>query len=220
MPWRDLVTRLAGRAGLVVHRWPANRFDAAGDSLTLLRQAGYQPATIIDCGANEGQFAHLVTGIFPDAVIHLIEPQDACWPALDAFARRRSRTHVHRVAVTEPGVGRVRMHREGSEASTGAFVVRAEEDYPTSLEAASTTLDRLFADTLSRGERALLKLDIEGHEVAALRGAGRLLTAVEVVYSEVRFYDITRAGRKRLAAETENWARTVAMMTRMLEEKL
>ena len=35
-----------------------------------------------------------------------------------------------------------------------------------------------------------------------------------------RFYDITRAGRKRLAAETESWARTVAMMTRMLEEKL
>ena len=33
-----------------------------------------------------------------------------------------------------------------------------------------------------------------------------------------RFYDITRAGRKRLAAETESWARTVAMMTRMLEE--
>jgi len=35
--WRELVTRVARSAGLVVHRWPANRFDAAGDSLTLLR---------------------------------------------------------------------------------------------------------------------------------------------------------------------------------------
>jgi transcriptional regulator len=34
-----------------------------------------------------------------------------------------------------------------------------------------------------------------------------------------RFYGITRAGRKQLAAETESWARTVAMMTRMLEEQ-
>jgi len=193
--WRELVTRVARSAGLVVHRWPANRFDAAGDSLTLLRQAGYEPATIIDCGANEGQFAHLVTTIFPSATIHVIEPQEACWPALDVFAQRRGRTCVHRLAVTEPGVGRVRMHREGSEASTGAFVVGADEKYPTSLEAASTTLDGLFADTVSRGERALLKLDIEGHEVAALQGATRLLTAVEVVYSEVRFYDITRSGR-------------------------
>ena len=31
-----------------------------------------------------------------------------------------------------------------------------------------------------------------------------------------RFYSITRAGRKQLAAETESWSRTVAMMARML----
>src|SRR5437867_6768468 len=33
-----------------------------------------------------------------------------------------------------------------------------------------------------------------------------------------RFYSITRAGRKQLAAEAENWSRTVAMMNRLLEE--
>jgi PadR family transcriptional regulator, regulatory protein PadR len=32
-----------------------------------------------------------------------------------------------------------------------------------------------------------------------------------------RFYSITRAGRKQLAAETESWARTVAVVNRMLE---
>jgi transcriptional regulator len=32
-----------------------------------------------------------------------------------------------------------------------------------------------------------------------------------------RFYSITRAGQKQLAAESALWARTVAMMTRMLE---
>ena len=31
-----------------------------------------------------------------------------------------------------------------------------------------------------------------------------------------RFYSITRAGRKQLAEEEENWSRTVAMMSRML----
>ena len=31
-----------------------------------------------------------------------------------------------------------------------------------------------------------------------------------------RFYSVTRAGRKQLAAEEENWSRTVAMMARML----
>ena len=31
-----------------------------------------------------------------------------------------------------------------------------------------------------------------------------------------RFYSITRAGRRQLAAETESWARTVALVNRML----
>ena len=33
-----------------------------------------------------------------------------------------------------------------------------------------------------------------------------------------RFYVITRAGRKQLAAEAQDWARTVAMVNRLLEE--
>jgi transcriptional regulator len=32
-----------------------------------------------------------------------------------------------------------------------------------------------------------------------------------------RFYDITKAGRKQLAAEVDLWERTVAMVNRMLE---
>src|SRR6266849_4499507 len=34
-----------------------------------------------------------------------------------------------------------------------------------------------------------------------------------------RFYAITRAGRKQLAAETQSWSRTVAMIARMLEDQ-
>jgi PadR family transcriptional regulator, regulatory protein PadR len=33
-----------------------------------------------------------------------------------------------------------------------------------------------------------------------------------------RFYSITRAGRKQLAAEEESWARTVSMVNRLLDE--
>src|SRR3954452_5272429 len=34
-----------------------------------------------------------------------------------------------------------------------------------------------------------------------------------------RFYSITRSGKKQLAAEAENWSRTVAMVNRMLEAR-
>lgn len=34
-----------------------------------------------------------------------------------------------------------------------------------------------------------------------------------------RFYSITRAGRKQLAAETDNWVRTMAIVNRLLEHE-
>jgi transcriptional regulator len=34
-----------------------------------------------------------------------------------------------------------------------------------------------------------------------------------------RFYSITRAGKKQLGAETQNWDRTVAMVKRLLESE-
>jgi PadR family transcriptional regulator, regulatory protein PadR len=34
-----------------------------------------------------------------------------------------------------------------------------------------------------------------------------------------RFYAITRAGRKQLQAETDSWARTVEMISRLLEDR-
>ena len=38
-------------------------------------------------------------------------------------------------------------------------------------------------------------------------------------HRRARFYAITRAGRKQLTAETESWARTVAMVNRLLEHE-
>ncbi len=34
-----------------------------------------------------------------------------------------------------------------------------------------------------------------------------------------RFYEITRAGKKQLAVETESWERAVAILSKMLENK-
>src|SRR6188508_353359 len=56
---------------------------------------------------------------------------------------------------------------------------------------------------------ALLRLEQKGW-VAAEWGASEN-------NRKARFYSITRSGRSQLAAETENWSRTVAMMARLLE---
>ena len=58
---------------------------------------------------------------------------------------------------------------------------------------------------------ALLRLEQKGW-IASEWGASE-------ANRRARFYSITRAGRKQLATESESWARTVAMVNRMLEEQ-
>jgi FkbM family methyltransferase len=150
---------------------------------------------VIDGGANRGQWFAIASAIFPGASFHLIEAQDFCWPFLERAAVARGRTTLHRTAITSPGVTTVRMHRGGDPGNTGAFVFAESEGHATDLQAPATTLDALLAPALTREDRVLLKLDIEGHELEALRGAPALLDLVEVLVCEVRFFDVNRSGR-------------------------
>ena len=61
-----------------------NRFQGIYTCLKLLRTFGYQPRTIIDGGAHLGHFALQANAIFPEAIIHMVEPQPACRKELEA----------------------------------------------------------------------------------------------------------------------------------------
>ena len=65
-----------------------NRFDAIEESLDALAARGFRPTRIVDGGANVGTFALKARRIFPEAPIHLIEPQPGCQPALENIARK------------------------------------------------------------------------------------------------------------------------------------
>ena len=199
MKWKNAGRATLRRAGFVVHRWPGNRFDATEDALRLLHRSGFRPRVVIDCGANCGQWFEVATRVFADADFHLIEPQSYCWPALERAAAARGRTDIHRTVVTAPGRTVVGMARGGADGSTGAFVLSQDEPIPVDVQSVATTLDRLLAARVGAGDRALLKLDIEGHELPALEGAGDLLGRVEVVVTEVRFFDINRHGRPQFS---------------------
>jgi FkbM family methyltransferase len=194
--WRELVRSGFERLGYTVHRWPPNRFDGMADALRLLRRAGYTPRVVVDGGANVGRWTRMARRIFPDAAFHLIEPQSSCQRPLEELARRAAGVTFHPVALTEPGVARVRMLGGGEgDSGTGAWVARPGEEAPGEFHCEATTLDALLASRLARTDRTLLKLDLEGHELDALRGGTRVLEAVEVVLTELQFFEINDNGR-------------------------
>ena len=193
MSLSKLTQRLFAAVGLNLTRLPGNRFDVMPDVLRRLAREGFAPTMIIDVGANRGQWAGMVSAVFAHAPLHLIEPQAACRAALDAFAARRGATEIHDTFLTKRGVSRVQVVGAGS-GSTGAHVIDTSTGRTDGQSMSASTLDAVFAGRLRDSDRVLLKLDVEGHELDVLDGAPAVLAHVEVIISEVSFFNIEHAG--------------------------
>jgi FkbM family methyltransferase len=169
-------------------RSPLNRFQAIEECLTHLKELGYAPKIIVDGGAHLGDFSGLARVAFPDATIHMIEPQPVCQEALAALAGKHG-FKLHGIAlVSEEEAGSPIMMSVGNEPSTGAHIVRAADKVAEDVPVDTSTLDRIFGSTVSAADRVLLKLDLQGYELAALRGGTNTLKSVEIVLTEVSFF--------------------------------
>jgi FkbM family methyltransferase len=169
-------------------RVPLNRFQAIEECLAHLKGLGYAPGIIVDGGAHLGEFSAMAEVIFPGAAIHMIEPQPACQNALVALAEKRG-FRLHSIAlVSEEEAGRPVTMSAGNEPSTGAYIVPPADRVAANIPVDTSTLDRIFGSTVSAADRILLKLDLQGYELDALRGAVKTLKSVEIVLTEVSFF--------------------------------
>jgi hypothetical protein len=101
-----------------------------------------------------------------------------------AWAERRSP-----LAATNYGLSELRFNLIGSnETSAAAQAALPDERLPEETIVKASNLDPLLASKIEAG--ALLKLDLQGHEIPALRGATQLLDKVEVVIIEASFYQV------------------------------
>lgn len=176
----------------LTRRGPLNRFQAIGETIASLRERGFRPSRIIDAGANTGEFTRLARRLFPEAVVHAIEPQPGCLPTLERLAQQGpGRLVLHHCALASPEFEgtELRLATDSRAVSTGAHVTFGEvpSDQRTLLVKAST-LDRLVTPHLGTAESLLLKLDLQGFELEALAGSGAILAVTDVVLTEASFY--------------------------------
>jgi len=186
MTFRTIAKRLMALTPYRLLRSAPNRFDAIEHFLHHVAKTGYRPHRIIDGGAHLGLFARCARAAFPAAEIHMIEPQPACAAALEKLARQPG-FHFHPVALTsERRI--VRMAVGGDGPNTGAHIAWVEHQPRASVDVQGDTLDALFAPQDGPQAWTFLKLDLQGHELPALRGAARLLERVDLLLTEVSFF--------------------------------
>jgi FkbM family methyltransferase len=126
----------------------------------------------LDVGACYGLFSLAFTQGRPDARAVAVEPSPLAWEVLDSNLRKNSEAHVTPVQAAvgaAPGTLTMRYSWHHLEA-----VPEAVGD-PTAIEIPLRTLDGLCADLGFRPD--VVKIDVEGYELAALRGARGILEA-------------------------------------------
>ena len=164
-----------------------NRFNAVDDQLLQLKRKGYEPLVVIDGGAHLGTFSMSARKLWPEAAFHLVEPQASCTGHLRSLCDANGFA-LHSGALVDAESGRPGTVRftATETPNTGAQVVFDGMILEHGLtEVPAITLDGLFAGKLRKSERAFLKLDLQGSELAALKGGTAALASIEVILAEV-----------------------------------
>ena len=159
------------------------------DHARLLRRL--QPATVVDVGAHSGQFALLVRTECPTARVISFEPQ----PAPGVLFRRLLGAHAELRAVAlgdSPGEASMNVARASD--SSSLLPIGAEQvgrfpgtDHVSTITVAVSTLNAEFGGAVPLVAPVLLKIDVQGFELAVLHGASTFLHQVEWVYVELSF---------------------------------
>lgn len=170
-----------------------NRFQAIPEGLSLIARFGFEPTQIIDGGANVGDFAIMARARFPQAHIHMIEPQPACAESLLRLTRNHGFSfHPAALVGPEQSGGAIGFVVTPGSVTTGAHIGDGSEDPSAErINVEARSLDDLLAAKVGKADRLLLKLDLEGREFDALKGAQRVLQWTEVVLTESAFFGDT-----------------------------
>ena len=153
----------------------------------LPRLVGPEP-TLVDVGAHDGEFASLLLERFPSARIYAFEPHPQTYERLERTVG--ARVGAENIAISDH-VGELELwDYSASEGSPHASAYRdaiatLHHGEPVMHRVIVTTLDD-WADARGLARIDFLKIDTEGSEFAALKGAQRLLgrRAIGVVQFE------------------------------------
>ncbi|SRR6266567_2367017 len=177
----------------LIRRSQAEHADVFG---TLRRLISGNETVIVDVGARRGGTVFSLHGLFPDARIDCFEPSTESFQLLQERFRSVPGIRCNHMAVAESS-GIVKLHLSRTDATNS--LLNADPEFAVSVdprhvevvgeeEVTAVSLDD-YCSQEAIDQVRLLKIDIQGGELMALRGAQRLLAAgkIDTILTEVCF---------------------------------
>lgn len=164
--------------------------------------------TVVDIGANRGQFALVAARCFPEAKIVSFEPLPGPARVFRSVFAGNIRVTLFEAAVG-PQAERCEMHISARDDSSSLLPISAlqSEIFPGTAEVSTFEVSVAPLDAFIRPEQladpAMLKLDVQGFEYQVLCGCESLLDRFQYVYCECSFVELYSG--QSLAADVIEW---------------
>lgn len=148
--------------------------------------------TIIDIGANTGEFCKKMRHEFPDARVHAFEPLAECFSTLQKTFGEDARVRLWNIALGETS-GEVKMQRNAFHPSSSLLpmTVLHKTLYPKTKESRPEAVKTDTLDTILAGEKLeqgiLIKMDVQGFEAKVIAGGRKTIASASVAIIETAF---------------------------------
>jgi FkbM family methyltransferase len=164
--------------------------------------------TIVDIGANKGQFALAARYFSPSAMIIAFEPLIGPATIFRKIFAGDMRVSLHCVAISDE-CGTLKMHVSKREDSSSLLPISAAQErlYPGTGEASTLDVDvgplSTYVSKFDIRGKSLLKLDVQGYEYQVLMGCYDLINKFSYVYCEASFVELYI--NQKLAKDVIKW---------------
>jgi len=153
-------------------------------TLDRLVRLGFSPAGILDVGANRGDFARLCRLRWPSAELICFEPLPERVAELQAWAATTTGVTIMPTLLGERLDPRVPLHHDDTASSV---LIEPQWSADSIHEHPMTTLDALEPHLPAPD---LIKLDVQGYELAVLEGGVHTLSRAKALITEVSVLDL------------------------------
>jgi FkbM family methyltransferase len=166
---------------------------------------------IFDVGANIGTSLDEFKDWWPGSIVHCFEPQEECWDSLDKKAKKYNNAFINKYAVgnNHNQLSTFYSHDLSSGISGFNKVNLKSKDslYLNKIKNSKSESLQLYEDSLNHERKIkinrldeytqskniekinLLKIDTQGYEPEVIEGLGDNINRVDVVITELMFYD-------------------------------